>query len=196
MKKITAGLVAVALPLSALAAPETYSFDTDHTYAHFEATHLGYSRLLGRFDKSTGSFTIDPAAKTASVEITVQTGSVSTGMSEKGSYKISRDDLLRSPDYFNAAEFPTMTYKASNVKFTGAFPDRIAGTLTLLGVSKPLTLVVENAKCGPNPINKKEMCGGNATAALKRSDFGMKTYLPTVIGDDIKLSIEFEGYKK
>lgn len=196
MKRIAAGLIAAALPLAAAAAPETYGFDTDHTYAHFEATHLGYSRLLGRFDKSAGSFTLDQAGKTASIEITVQTGSVSTGMNDKGVYKISRDDLLRSPDYFNAAEFPSMTFKASNVKFTGDFPARIAGTLTLLGVSRPLTLTVENAKCGPNPINKKEMCGGNAAGALKRSDFGMKTYLPTVIGDDIRLFIEFEGYKK
>jgi len=194
MSKFTVGLVAVVLPLSAAAAPETYTFDPFHTYAHFEATHLDFSHLRGRFDKSTGTFVIDRAAKTASVELTVQTASVTTGMSERGPYKISRDDLLRSPDYFNAVEFPTMTFKASNVKFAGDFPTRIEGTLTLLGMSKPLTLAVMNARCGTNSF-KKEMCGGNAEAALKRSEFGMKTYLPTVIGDDIKLWIEFEGYK-
>ncbi len=194
MLKIAVGLVAVALPLSAAAAPETYTFDPYHTYAHFEATHLDFSHLKGRFDKSAGTFTIDRAAKTASVELTVQTASVSTGMPDRGPYKISRDDLLRSPDYFNVAEFPTMTFRATNVKFTGDFPTRIEGTLTLVGVSKPLTLTVINPKCGTN-IFKKEMCGGNAEAALKRSEFGIKTYLPIVIGDDIKLWIEFEGYK-
>ena len=194
MSRFAVGLLAVVLPLSAAAAPEIYTFDPYHTFAHFEATHLDFSHLRGRFDKSTGTFAIDRAAKTASVELTVQTASVTTGMSERGPYKISRDDLLRSPDYFNAVEFPTMTFKASNVKFTGDFPTRIEGILTLLGVSKPLTLNVINAKCGTN-FFKKEMCGGNAEAALKRSEFGMKTYLPTVIGDDIKLWIEFEGYK-
>jgi len=195
MSKIAVGLVAALLPISASAAPETYEFDPYHTYAHFEAVHLGFSHLRGRFDKSAGTFTIDRAAKTASVELTVQTATVSTGMSDRGPYKISRDDLLRSPDYFNVAEYPTMSFKAANVKFTGDFPSRIEGTLTLLGVSKPLALTVVNAKCGTN-IFKKEMCGGNAETALKRSEFGMKTYLPTVIADDIKLWIEFEGYKK
>ena len=194
MSKFAVGLVAIVLPLSAAAAPETYTLDPDHTFAHFEASHLDFSHLRGRFDKSTGTFTIDRTAKTASVNLTVQTASVTTGMSERGTYKLSRDDLLRSPDYFNAVEFPTMTFKASNVKFTGDFPTRIEGTLTLLGVSKPLTLTVINAKCGTN-LFKKEMCGGNAEAALKRSEFGMKTYLPTVIGDDIKVWMEFEGYK-
>lgn len=196
MSKVIVGLIAAVLPLAAAAAPETYTADPLHTFPHFEVGHLGgYSNLRGRFDKTAATFTIDRAAKTASIEITVQTASVSSGFKDVvPPYKLSRDDLIRSPDLFNVAEFPTMTYKSTGVRFNGDNPATIEGNLTLLGVTKPLTLHVENWKCGPNPFNKKEMCGGNASGSFKRSDFGMKFALAAV-GDEIKLWIQVEGYK-
>ena len=87
-----------------------------------------------------------------------------------------------------------MTYKASNVKFNGDNVASVEGNLTLLGVTKPLTLVMESWKCGPHPASKKEMCGGNVHGSFKRSDFGMKFGLP-LVGDEIKLWVEVEGYK-
>ncbi len=194
MSRLTVALLAAALPLSAVAAPENYTIDPFHTFPSFEVNHLGMSNMRGQFTKSAGKFSIDHAAKTGTLEITVQTASVTTGDTDKAGRPRTRDEHLRTPDFFNVAEFPTMTYKSTGVKFSGDNPATIEGNLTLLGVTKPVTLHVENWKCGANPMSKKEMCGGNASAALKRTDFGMKFGVPA-LGDDLKLWIEIEGYK-
>jgi len=194
VKRFIAGCAVAALPLAVYAAPESYTLDPYHSFLQFEAEHLGMSKMRGRFDKTVGKFMIDRAAKTASVEITVQTASISTGDSDKGSRPRSRDEHLRSPDFFNVAEFPTMTFKSTKVIFNGDNPQTIEGEATMLGVTKPLTLRVENWRCGPHPANKKEMCGGNASGTMKRSDYGMKFLIPAV-SDEQKLWIEMEGYK-
>ncbi len=179
--------------MPALAA-DSYTIDPTHTYVHFEVDHLGMSRMRGRFDQVMGKFTLDQAAKSGSVDITIRTASVTTGDNDKGNRPRSRDEHLRSPDFFNTAEFPTMTFKSTKVTFKGDAPGTIEGNFTLLGVTKPVTLTVENWKCGENPMSKKAMCGANATATIKRSDFGMKYAVPAV-GDEQKLWIEMEGYK-
>jgi polyisoprenoid-binding protein YceI len=193
-KRIAIGVLGFALPFGALAAPESYTADPFHTFPHFEVGHLGMSVMRGQFNKTTGKFTIDGAAKTGSLEITVQTASITTGDIDKAGRPRTRDEHLRTPDFFNVAEFPTMTYKSTSVKFSGDNPSTIEGNLTLLGVTKPVSLHVENWKCGANPMSKKDMCGGNASGSLKRTDFGMKFGVPA-LGDDIKLWIEVEGYK-
>ena len=194
MFRLTVALLAVVLSPGALAAPESYTIDPIHTHTHWDVNHLGMSNWRGQFDKNSGKFTIDRAAKTASVEITVQTASVNSGDNDRGSRPRTLDEHLRTPDFFNVAEFPTMTYKSTAVKFNGDNPGSIEGNLTLLGVTKPLHLNVENWKCGPHPFSKKEMCGGNAGGAIKRSDFGMKFGLAAV-SDEVKLWIQIEGYK-
>jgi polyisoprenoid-binding protein YceI len=185
---------ALALPVAAYANPESYTLDPYHTFPQFEVDHLGVSTMRGTFRKSSGKFTIDRAAKTGSVELSVETASIDTGDSDKGSRPRARDEHLRTADFFNVAEFPRMTFKSTGVKFAGDSPAEVAGQLTLLGVTKPLTLKVERWICKDNPMSKKPMCGGNASASLKRSDFGMKYGIPAV-GDDLKLFFEFEGYK-
>ena len=194
MKRITLGALALALPLAASAAPENYTLDPYHTFPHFAVEHFGVSMFWGRFDRSSGKFMIDRAAKKASLELTVNTASVSTGENDKGSRPRSLDEHLRSADFFNVAEFPRMTFKAADVKFNGDNPAEISGELTLLGVTRPLTLKVERWVCKDNPFNKKPMCGGNASGALKRSDFGMKYALPAV-SDEVRLYVGFEGYR-
>ena len=194
MKRITLGALALAVPLAASAAPENYTLDPYHTFPHFAVEHFGVSMFWGRFDRSSGKFMIDRAAKKASLELTVNTASVSTGENDKGSRPRSLDEHLRSADFFNVAEFPRMTFKAADVKFNGDNPAEISGELTLLGVTRPLTLKVERWVCKDNPFNKKSMCGGNASGALKRSDFGMKYALPAV-SDEVRLYVGFEGYK-
>jgi polyisoprenoid-binding protein YceI len=194
MSKFAPALLAFALPLSAVAAPENYTIDPTHTYPHWEVNHLGVSNWRGQFGKTDGKFMIDRAAKAASVEITVQTASVVSGDSDRGSRPRTLDEHLRTPDFFNVAEYPAMTYKSTSVKFNGDNLGTIEGNLTLLGVTKPLALHVENWVCKPHPFNKKEMCGGNASGSFKRSDFGMKFGLAAV-GDEIKLWIQIEGYK-
>ena len=105
-KNAVALLIASCLSVSAFAA-DSYTVDPTHTYAHFTVSHFGYSTMHGRFDQSAGKVTLDTAAKTGTVDITIQAASVSTGYGK-------RDDHLRSPDFFNAAEFPTITYKAGS----------------------------------------------------------------------------------
>ncbi|MBI1173700.1 MAG: polyisoprenoid-binding protein [Sideroxydans sp.] len=179
-------LLAVTLPLPALAA-ESYTVDPAHTFPHFSVNHLGFSTVQGRFDKTSGKVTLDRAAKTGSVDIAIQADSISTGFAK-------RDEHLMSPDFFNAAEFPTITYQSSSMTFKGDTPASVNGKLSLLGVTKPVTLTIDAFKCGTNPMNKKEECGAAASAQIKRSDFGMKAFLPGV-GDDIKLVFEIEAYK-
>ena len=194
MKRITLGALALAVPLAASAAPENYTLDPYHTFPHFAVEHFGVSMFWGRFDRSSGKFMIDRAAKKATLELAVNTASVSTGENDKGSRPRSLDEHLRSADFFNVAEFPRMTFKAADVKFNGDNPAEISGELTLLGVTRPLTLKVERWVCKDNPFNKKPMCGGNASGTLKRSDFGMKYALPAV-SDEVRLYVGFEGYK-
>lgn len=196
MKKLALlGALVLAAPLAATAAPETYVLDPYHTYPNFAVDHLGVSMMRGQFTKSSGKFTIDTAAKSGAIELVIDAASISTGDNDKGARRRSRDEHLRSADFLNVAEFPQLTYKSTSVKFNGGAPAEIMGQLTLLGVSKPVTLKIERWTCKAHPFNKKPMCGGNASGSFKRTDFGMKYGVPAV-GDVMTLFIEFEGYKQ
>lgn len=182
-------LLLATSPLAAHAA-ESYTIDPPHTYAHFSISHLGFSTMQGRFDKSSGKVTLDRAAKSGSMDIAIESASVSTGFAK-------RDEHLKSPDFFNAAEFPSITYKSSAVKFKGDVPASVEGNLTLMGVTKPVKLTIEAFKCGADPMDplkQKQKCGAAASTQIKRSDFGIKFGLPA-IGDDVKLVFEVEAYK-
>lgn len=178
--------ISAALPFSAFAA-DSYIVDSNHTFPHFSISHLGFSTLQGRFDKTSGSITLDRAAKTGSVDITIEAASLSTGYSK-------RDDHLRSPDFFNTAEYPAISYKSTRLNFKADALVSVEGKLSMAGVSKPVTLSIDAFKCGTNPMNKKEECGAAASAQIKRSDFGIKYGLPA-IGDDVKLVFEIEAIK-
>ena len=194
MRKAVIGALALALPLAVSATPESYTIDPTHTFVYWEVDHLGVSMQRGRFDRTTGKLTLDRAAKTGGVDLAVETASLSSGDHQKGSRPRTLDDHLKTADFFNVAEFPRMTFKSTGVKFAGDNPSEIAGQLTLLGVTKPLTLKVERWVCKDNPMNKKPMCGGNASGTVKRTDFGMKYGVPA-IGDEIRLWVSLEGYK-
>jgi polyisoprenoid-binding protein YceI len=194
MLKLLGGMIAAVLPLAAAAAPESYTFDHYHTFPHFEVAHLGYTVIRGRFDETAGKFTIDRTAKKGSLDITVQTASVTTGDNERGNRPRTRDEQLRTADFFNVAKFPTVTFKSTGVKFSGDNPVQVDGQLTMIGVRKPLTLHIESWRCGANPVSKKEMCGGSAVGVFRRTEFGMKYAVPAM-ADEIKLWIGFEAYK-
>jgi len=195
MKRFTLGALALALPIAVTAAPETYTIDPVHSFPHFAIDHLGVATIWGRFDKMGGKFTIDRAAKQGTLELAVETASVSTGDSDKGARPRSRDDHLRSADFFNVAEFPRMTYQATEVTFNGDSPTEVAGRLTLLGVTRPVTLKIGRWVCKDHPFSKKPMCGGEASAVLRRTDFGMKYGVPAV-GDEIRIVVGFEAYRE
>ena len=186
--------VVLAMPVAAFAAPENYTVDPLHSSVNFSVDHLGLTNIYGRFNKFTGTFSMDKAAKTGTLDASVDTVSIDTNENDKGSRARSRDEHLRSADFFNAAEFPKMTFKSTKVAFSGDNPSAIEGNLTLLGVTHPLTLTIERFKCNPASGNAKERCGGVAVGKLKRSDYGMKRGVPN-IGDEITLVLAFEGDK-
>jgi len=187
-------LTLAALPFAAGAAADSYTFDPLHTSVSFSIDHLGLSMIHGRFGKYSGKFAIDRAAKTGSVELNVETASVDTNDNDKGNRPRSRDEHLRSADFFNAAEFPRMTYKSTHPVFSGDNLTAVEGDLTLLGVTRPVALTVERFRCIPATVTAKERCGGIAVGKIKRSDFGMKRGIPS-IGDDVFLAFGFEGDK-
>jgi len=191
--KRLAMLTLAAFPFAAAAA-DSYTFDPLHTSVSFSIDHLGLSMIHGRFSKYSGKFTIDRPAKTGSVELIVDTASVDTNDNDKGSRPRSRDEHLRSADFFNAAEFPKMTYKSTRATFSGDTPTAVEGDLTLLGVTKPVPLTVERFKCNPPTATAKERCGGIVVGKIKRSEFGMKRGIPN-IGDEVFLAFGFEGDK-
>lgn len=186
-------VLACLVPLSALAAPQTYVIDPIHSFPHFKINHLGMASIMGRFEKMTGKVVLDQTAKTGTLEVKIPTSTVSTGDGKRADGTRSRDDHLRAADFFNSTEFPEMTYKSTKFNFNGDALESIDGNLTLLGVSKPVKLTVSSFKCGPHPFTKKPMCGADAEGSIKRTDFGIKFGVPA-IADEVKLMIGVEAY--
>ncbi len=179
--------LAASLATAAQAAPVSYTLDPDHTLPRLEINHNGFSNYIATFTKSAGKAMLDNAARSGSVEVTIQTASFLTGHA-------FMEGFVKGKEFFNVEQFPTMVYKSTRFIYQGDAPSVVEGELTLLGVTKPVTLTFTNFACGQHPRSKKDQCGGNLTGQLKRSDFGMKAFLP-VIGDDVKLLIQVEAYK-
>lgn len=179
--------VSAALSVSSANAVETYTLDSRHTFPSFEVSHLGYSIQRGRFNRTSGKVTLDAAAKTGKVEITIDAASVDTGLDKL-------EEHLRGEDFFHVAMFPTITFKSDNFAFEGGKVKRVTGDLTLLGVTRPVNLEATHFHCGNHPISKKPLCGGDFAATLKRSEFGMKYAIPSV-ADDVTLRIQVEAFR-
>ena len=187
MHKLFIAALLSALPVTSLYA-DNYTIDPAHTFPHFAINHLGFSTMHGRFDKTSGTISMDAAAGKGSVNVTIDAASVDTGFEK-------RNEHLSSPDFLNVGEFPEITYKSTKVTFTGDSTAKVEGKLTIMGTSKPVTLNVTHYKCGTNPMSKKAMCGFDATATIKRSDFGVKYGIPA-IGDEMQLTFEVEAFKQ
>jgi len=186
MKNLLLALLGAMLAAPAIAA-ESYTVDPNHTHPSYEVDHLGWSIQRGRFDNVTGKITLDRAAKTGTVDVTIHVASISSGVAKL-------DEHLRSEDFFNVAKYPSMTFKSKKVVFSGDKPASVPGELTLLGVTKPLTLTVSAFHCAYNNFAKKDVCGADAVGVIKRTEFGMTTYAPA-LGDEIKLLINVEAFK-
>jgi polyisoprenoid-binding protein YceI len=174
----------LAASASALAAPTTFIPNADHTFVRFSYDHMGFSLQQSRFDKTTGSVTFDPVAKTGSVDLVIDTKSVDTGSELFNGH-------IQGTDFLDTAQFPTATFKSTSVKFDGDRPVSISGDLTLKGVTKPITLTVTSFKHGLNMM-KKDAIGANATTTLKRSDFQMAKYVP-MVADEVTVTIAIEA---
>lgn len=188
MRKTLAALALFASVSSAFAAVETYQIDPRHTFPVFEVSHLGFSTQRGRFNKATGQVTLDTAAKRGNVQLSIDVASLDMGLADW-------DKHMLSEDFFNVAKYPTITFQSDKLVFEGEKLVAADGTLTLLGVSKPVRVAVEGFTLGNNPMNKKPMGGANVTATIKRSEFGMTKYLPGV-GDEVRIIVPVEAYKQ
>ncbi len=178
--------VAVALALPAFAA-DTYTIDPEYTLPTFEVEHLGFTTQRGRFDKTEGRVVLDLPAQKGIVEFTVYTNTLDMG-SRAWTVHVS------GPGLFNIEQYPTMSFKSDKLQFEGGKVVAADGQFTLLGVTKPIHLTVNHFNCAANPLNKRAMCAADITATLKRSDYGMVKYIPTV-SDEIKISVPVEAYK-
>lgn len=176
-----------AVSASALADSTTYTFDPHHVWPIFEVNHLGLSTQRGRFDETSGTVTLDPAAKTGSVTVTIQTKSLDMGFPEWNEH-------LSGPAFFNVAKYPVMTFKSDKLEFDG---DRVVGAdgqFTMLGVTHPLHVTVHNFHCGVHPMMHKPVCAGDITATIKRTDYGMNAYVP-MVGDEVNILVPVEAIR-
>ena len=179
-------LLIAALASAPAFAADHYTIDPKHTHPTFEAGHMGISIWRGLFKNTSGTISLDRAAKTGRVDVQVDMASVDFGNDKL-------DEHVRSPDFFNVEKYPTGTYKGT-IKFEGETPKSIAGDLTLLGVTKPVTLKINSFKCIQHPMLKKEVCGADAEAEFDRSDFGITKYAD-MGGGNVLLRIQAEALK-
>ena len=189
--KLQLAAAAVALAAaSAVAAQETYVIDPVHSMPMFEVSHMGgMATIRGMFTKATGKVVLDRAAKKGAIDVTIDVGSIDTN-------EARRDNALKGGDFFNVAAYPTMTFKAADLQFDGDTLVGAKGELTILGIAKPVALKVVHLKCGPNPFNKREMCGAEVTATILRSEWGMKTGIPLVASDEVRIVFPVEAYRE
>jgi polyisoprenoid-binding protein YceI len=184
-KQILIAALIAASTSSAIAA--TYNIDPSHTFPSFEADHMGLSVWRGKFDKTSGTVTMDRAAKTGALDITIQAASINFGFEKMNEH-------AKNADMFNVEKFPTVTYKSQNFKFEGDQLVGVDGELTMLGVTKPVSLKVDRFKCIMHPRYKREVCGANAIAEFKRTDFGLNYGTPA-FAPEVRLAIQIEAIK-
>jgi polyisoprenoid-binding protein YceI len=184
---LTIGLL---LSFDARAAVEHYTIDPNHTYPSFQAAHIaGISFWRGKFDRSSGTVTLDRAAKTGSLEITIDTTSIDFGHEKMNKH-------AKSAEMFDVEQFPTATYTGTKIDFDGDTPVAVHGTLTLHGVTKPVDLKIASFKCIMHPMLKREVCGADASTEIDRTDFGISYGIPQSIPTGkVELAIQVEAFK-
>ncbi len=185
--------LALVLAAAGLAGPaaaaERYAFDKAHTQILFFVDHLGFSKSQGEFHDYDGHFTFDPEDwSNSAVEVTIRTHSVD--MDDH-----AWDKHMRNEDFFHVAEHPTMRFASTRVERTGEDTGKVHGELTLLGVTRPVTLDVTFNKAGEHFLSKEWIAGFSATTSLQRSEFGMDYGLPAV-GDRVDIRLEVEGVRQ
>lgn len=185
MKKLFS-IVALAFLSTGLFAQTTWKADTLHSKVSFGITHLGIAEVTGLFKSFDVTATTTKADFSDAVfELTIPTASINT---EVG----MRDDHLRSPDFFDVAKYPTMTFKSSSIKKAGLNRYKLSGNLTLHGVTKPVTMDLWYRGSTVHPQNKANIAGFQLTGSIKRSDFGIGPKFPAPMLSD-KVTIKADG---
>ncbi|HEY3179239.1 MAG TPA: YceI family protein [Casimicrobiaceae bacterium] len=188
--RILLGSIVTAIAIPAFAAEESFVVEPVHSQPTFETRHIGMSPQRGNFGKLSGKVTLDRVEKKGTIEVTIDATSIRT-------FDARLDAIVKGDRFFNVEKYPTLTFKSDKVTFDGDRVVGVDGDLTMVGVTKPVSFKVANFVCGENPFNKKAMCGAEATATIKRSDWGMTNGLNVNNpGDEIKLMIPIEAYKE
>ncbi len=170
---------------SALAAPETYQLEKTHVDLLFAINHAGFSQKHGSFRQLDATLVYDgQKPESSEVKVTVKTDSLDTAFP-------ARDEDVKGPKFLDTAKYPEMTFTSTRVTRSGEKTLKVEGNLTLHGVTRPIVLDATLNQLGPNPFDKRPTVGFSATGTLKRSDFGIATYLP-VIGDVVTITIDAE----
>jgi polyisoprenoid-binding protein YceI len=164
----TAVVICLGVSAAALAAPVTYEVDARHTHPSFEADHFGgVSVWRGMFTASGGTIVLDREAKTGTVDVTIDTTTVLTGVPDL-------DKHLKTGEFLDVEKFPTAQYKGRLAKFANGAPTEVQGDLTLRGVTKPVVLTIKSFKCKAHPMKQgQELCGADAHGTINREDFGI-----------------------
>jgi polyisoprenoid-binding protein YceI len=178
-------IVAPIGDLPSAVAADSYKVDPVHSSMAFRAKHMGVAYFYGRFNQLSGTFTIDeknPAASSFEVQIKAESIDTNNPM---------RDQHLKSPDFFDAKQFPLITFKSRQVKAADEMTYEVTGDLTLHGVTRPITVKLERVGSGKGPRGGY-ITGFDTTFTIKRSDFDMKFMLEG-IGDEVRIMMGLEG---
>ncbi len=167
-------------------AADKYEIDKSHTNILFYINHLGFSDMIGEFTDYDGYFTFDQEKpEDSKIEITLKPAGIRTSSAKL-------DSELQGDNFFKSSQFPTITFTSDKIKSTGEKSGNVSGVITMLGVSKPVILKVNFNKADYHPLTKDFVAGFSASTTIKRSVFGMNSYLP-MVGDDVRIEIQIEG---
>jgi polyisoprenoid-binding protein YceI len=185
--KLAAALFASSVATGmAAAAPVTYDVDPHHTFPSFEADHMGISFWRGKINKNSGKIVLDREAKQGTVDIAIDLSSIDFG-----------EDLLNKwatgKDFFNVEKHGSTARYTGKLNFANGDPTEVQGQLTLMGVTKPLTLKLNRFKCIQHPMLKRELCGADAAATFNREDFGLTAGKDYGFSMDVGLRIQVEA---
>jgi polyisoprenoid-binding protein YceI len=181
-------LIACCAACAAFAAPEEFLVDQSHTYPLFEVRHLGISTQRGRFERTDGRIVLDAQAGEGSIDIAIDTRTVSTG-------NRLLDAQLRGEDFFDTERFPAITFRSTRIEFEKEKPKLAVGELTMLGLTQPVTVTVEWFGCTRLPFFIRLTCGADVVARVSRSAFGMKSY-SALIGDEVRIAVQIEAVRQ
>ncbi|MBP6395242.1 MAG: polyisoprenoid-binding protein [Giesbergeria sp.] len=191
MRKTLFALAAATLLAGAAqaATPNEYAVEPTHTFVTFEINHFGASVNRGRFEKKEGTVQFDKAGKTGKVDISFEASSISTGTP-------AFDKHLQGADLFNAAQYPTLRFVSDKFNFDGDKVTSVAGQLTLLGKTGPVTLKANQFACYNHPMLKREVCGGDFEATIDRTQWGMNYGVDWGFAKNVRLVVQVEAVKQ
>jgi polyisoprenoid-binding protein YceI len=183
-----AALLPLAFSAGVCSAADRYLIDPEHTFSYFEYSHWGLSTQRSRFDRTSGSIEIDLASHSGSIDIEIDAASVSTGSD-------GFNQIMRSGDFFDAANYPKISFTSSSLHFEEQQLTQIEGDLTIKGITHPVTLEISNFNCRFMLIYGKQACGANGSAKILRSDYKLGRYVPFV-SDAVTLHVSVEAIKE